>query len=402
MRFNVKESVKWIALSGMAITVTTGLINPSWVAAEQDAADAGVNVIQAVYGDTAIYKNSVVPMASVSASSLLDKYRDFSKFSTGDVSKDTKLALNIVSWQLPHGGFFKAMENNYKSKWDGKTARSTWKSKDGVELGTFDNEATTTEIRFLADVYKKTKNKDIKNSVQKAVDFVLTSQYSSGGWPQVYPKRGNYSDAVTYNDDAMVRVMVLADDIVNKKQPFDSDILDDSYRSKLQQALNKGIQYTIKSQIVNNGTPTIWGAQHDPSTYASVAARAFELPSKTTTESVGITAFLMSQPQTAEVKKAAQSALKWFDSNRIDGIKYNRQGPEFFQKDASSVMWYRFYNVEDNKYFFSDRDGKKYTDIMKISEERRLGYAWAGSQAKSLLNAASESGYYKLSKPLPK
>lgn len=97
--------------------------------------------------------------------------------------------------------------------------------------------------------------------------------------------------------------MVLADDIVNKKQPFDSDILDDASRSRLQQALNKGIQYTIKSQIVNNGTPTIWGAQHDPATYASVEARAFELPSKTTTESVGITAFLMSQPQTAEVKK---------------------------------------------------------------------------------------------------
>ncbi len=52
MRFNVKESVKWIALSGMAITVTTGLINPSWAAAEQDSADAGVNVSQAVYGDT--------------------------------------------------------------------------------------------------------------------------------------------------------------------------------------------------------------------------------------------------------------------------------------------------------------------------------------------------------------
>ncbi|WP_049825258.1 pectate lyase [Paenibacillus sp. 1-18] len=386
----------------MAITVTTGLINPSWAAAEQEAADTGASVTQAVYSDAAINKNAIVPFASVSASSLLDNYRDFSKFSTGDVSKDTKLALNIVSWQLPHGGFFKAMEKNYKSKWDGKAARSTWVNKDGVELGTFDNEATTTEIRFLADVYKKTKNKDIQNSVQKAVDFVLTSQYSSGGWPQVYPKRGNYSDAATYNDDAMVRIMVLADDIVNKRQPFDSDILDNTYRSRLQQALNKGVQYTVKAQIVNNGTPTIWGAQHDPVTYASVPARAFELASKTTTESVGITAFLMSQPQTAEVKKAALSALKWFDTNRIDGIKYNRQGPEFFQKDASSVMWYRFYNVEDNKYFFSDRDGKKYTDIMKISEERRLGYAWAGSQAKSLLIAASESGYYKLSKPLPK
>lgn len=401
MRFNVKKSVKWIAFSGMAITLTTELVSPSWAAAEQNVTDAGASVTQAVYNDANVYKNTVVPLASVNVSSLLDKYRDFSKFSTGNTSKDTTLALNIVSWQLPHGGFFKAMEKNYKSKWDGKAARSTWKSKDGVELGTFDNEATTTEIRFLADVYKKTKNKDIKNSVQKAIDFVLTSQYSSGAWPQVYPKRGNYSDAATYNDDAMVRVMVLADDIVNKRQPFDSDILDNTYRSRLQQALNKGVQYTIKAQIVNNGTPTIWGAQHDPVTYESVPARAFELASKTTTESVGITAFLMSQPQTAEVKKAAQSALKWFDTNRIDGMKYNRQGPEFFQKDASSVMWYRFYNVEDNKYFFSDRDGKKYTDIMKISEERRLGYAWAGSQAKSLLKLASESGYYKLSKPLP-
>ncbi|OBA06181.1 pectate lyase [Paenibacillus polymyxa] len=401
MRFNVKKTVKWIAFSGMAITLTSGLINPSWAAAEQDMTDAGTSVIQAVYNDANVYKNAIVPMATVNVSSLLDKYRDFSKFSTGNTSKDTTLALNIVSWQLPHGGFFKAMEKNYKSKWDGKAARSTWKSKDGVELGTFDNEATTTEIRFLADVYKRTKNKDIKNSVQKAVDFVLTSQYSSGAWPQVYPKRGNYSDAATYNDDAMVRVMVLADDIVNKRQPFDSDILDNTYRSRLQQALNKGVQYTLKAQIVNNGTPTIWGAQHDPFTYESVPARAFELASKTTTESVGITAFLMSQPQTAEVKKAAQSALKWFDTNRIDGMKYNRQGPEFFQKDASSVMWYRFYNVGDNKYFFSDRDGKKYTDIMKISEERRLGYAWAGTQAKSLLKLASESGYYKLSKPLP-
>lgn len=59
------------------------------------------------------------------------------------------------------------MEKNYKSKWDGKTARSTWKSKDGVELGTFDNEATTTEIRFLADVYKKQKIKTLRTVYKK-------------------------------------------------------------------------------------------------------------------------------------------------------------------------------------------------------------------------------------------
>lgn len=150
-----------IALSSLAITVTSGLLSPSWAAAREmvpatydsgresatasyelntDSAvgrdvyggdvNSGVLDREQLFGLSAVAK----PTAVVNTDSLLNKMRDFSKFSTGDISKDTTLALNIVSWQLPHGGFFKAMEKNYKSKWDGKAARSTWKSKDGVEL----------------------------------------------------------------------------------------------------------------------------------------------------------------------------------------------------------------------------------------------------------------------------
>ncbi|NUU77050.1 pectate lyase [Paenibacillus xylanilyticus] len=339
--------------------------------------------------------------AGVDVSSLLNKLRDYSMFSTGDMAKDTAYALNMVSWQLPHGGFFKAMEEKYKSSWDGITPRSDWKDSKGVELGTFDNDATTTEIRFLADMYEKTGNPLFRDSVRKAVDFILVSQYPSGGWPQVYPQRGNYSDSVTYNDNAMVRTMVLIDDIIEKRKGFNNDILSEDTRGKLEKALDNGIAYTLKAQIINDGVPTVWGAQHDPSTYAPVSGRAYELASKSGSESVAITAFLMSRPQTPEIERAAKGALRWFDQVREDGTKYNRQGPVYFEPDPTSVIWYRFYNVEEDAPFYADRDGKKYMDIMDISEERRNGYSWAGNYARNLLQLASDQGYYTLKKPLP-
>ncbi|WP_260871115.1 pectate lyase [Paenibacillus xylanexedens] len=344
--------------------------------------------------------SSNVP-AGTDVSSLLQKFRDFSHFATGDLAKDTAYALNIVSWQMPHGGFYKDMKEQYAAPWDGVTARSGWKDLNGIELGTFDNDATTSEIRFLADMYEKTGNLAFKNSVRKAVDFILISQYPSGGWPQVYPKRSNYSDAVTYNDNAMVQTMVLLDDIVERRHGFNNDIWTSNDRSKLKKALDKGIEYTLKAQIINDGQPTIWGAQHDPVTYAPVTGRAYELASKSGSESVAITAFLMSRPQTPEIEQAAKGALRWFDTVRENGTKYNRQGPVYFEPDAGSVTWYRFYNVDEDVPFYADRDGMKYMNILDISEERRHGYSWAGSYARNLLKLASDQGYYTLSKPLP-
>ncbi len=367
-----------------------------------DSASApGHITAQSVTIKTEVLPSSKLMPSSVDVSSLLQKFRDISHFATGDLSKDTAFALNIVSWQMPHGGFYKDMEKQYAAPWDGVTARSGWKDPSGVELGTFDNDATTSEIRFLTDMYVKTSNPVFKESVRKAVDFILVSQYPSGGWPQVYPKRSNYSDAVTYNDNAMVQTMLLLDDITQRKHGFDNDILSNQERSKLRTALEKGISYTLKAQIVNNGVPTVWCAQHDPLTYEPLPGRAYELASKSGSESVAITAFLMSLPQTPEIERAAKGALKWFDTVREDGTKYNRQGPVYFEPDAGSVIWYRFYNVNEDVPFYADRDGKKYMNILEISEERRHGYSWAGSYARNLLKLASEQGYYELSKPLP-
>lgn len=345
-----------------------------------------------------IMVNDFAAAPGLNMDSFFSSYRDYSSFVTGNLSTDTTFALNMVSWQMPHGGFSKGI--SYSSPWNGSAARSEW-TASGVELGMFDNDATVKEIRFLADMYKKTNHSTMRNAVRNGVNFILNAQYPSGGWPQVYPKRNNYSDHVTYNDAAMIRVMVLVKDIVDQRAPFDNDVVTSTQRTQLTTALNKGVEYILNSQIKMGNTRTVWGQQHDPVTYEARAGRAYELPGKSGSESVGITAFLMSLTQTPQVHEAAISALTWYDQVRSNGVKYNRNGPVYFTSDPTSVIWYRFYNLHDNTPFFADRDGQKYFNILQISEERRHGYQWAGNYGRQLLQHASNTGYYTLSSPLP-
>src|SRR5690606_25782471 len=49
---------------------------------------------------------------------------------------DVQLADNVLTWQMPHGGFFKNGLERYKSPWNGSASRSDWTGVGGVELGT--------------------------------------------------------------------------------------------------------------------------------------------------------------------------------------------------------------------------------------------------------------------------
>lgn len=44
-----------------------------------------------------------------------------------------------------------------------------------------------------------------------------------------------------------------------------------------------------------------------------------------------------------------------------------------------SSLWARFYTLENNQPFFSDRDGVKKFNISEIGYERRNGYSWYNS-----------------------
>lgn len=320
---------------------------------------------------------------------------------SGDLDAAVEQAHHLVSWQMDHGGWTKGMP--YDRPWDGEEPKSTQLGPTGIELGTIDNDATVKEIRFIAQVYRETQEEAFKESVEKGIGFLLEMQYDTGGWPQVYPQRGNpgdsvyYSNYVTFNDNAMINVLDLFDDIINRVYPFDTDWIDAETVEQIKQAKAKGIEYILNAQIEVDGVLTAWCAQHDPYTYEPRGARSYEHPSISGSESVGIVRYLMSQPeQTEEMKLAIRSALQWFDEVKLEGIRYISADPngEYFVEDPDAVTWYRFYEIGTNRGIFSGRDGVIKYSIQEIEQERRDGYSWGGSYAKSLLETAKTAGYF--------
>src|SRR5690606_1797029 len=110
-------------------------------------------------------------------------------------------------------------------------------------------------------VYNVTKNTVYYLSFLKGFDFVLKAQYPNGGWPQYYPGSNKIWDPgisrwspdgiagfITYNDDAMTRVLWLLKDISESHQDF--SFLDEERRIKAKEAVSRGIACLLKSQVI--------------------------------------------------------------------------------------------------------------------------------------------------------
>ncbi|WP_205418625.1 pectate lyase [Paraliobacillus sediminis] len=314
---------------------------------------------------------------------------------SGDLDKAIQEADNLLTWQMDHGGWTKNWPQIYTRAWDGVESRSEW-VEDGNELGTIDNDATIAEMIYLAQIYQETKDAKYQDSLEKALDFLFELQYPTGGFAQVYPARGNYSDYVTFNDEAMVNVLELMDLVSERKYPFDSDLISDEYLVKVTSSIDLAVDYILQAQIEVDGESTAWSAQHDPITYEAKGARAYEHPSISGQESVGIIRYLMSRPQTERINQSVKAALEWLDEVKLEDTRYVSGDPnnEYFVEDTNATAWYRFYEIGTNKPIFSGRDGVIKYDIMEIEEERRNGYSWGGHWGTSLLDIAQQTGNY--------
>ncbi len=83
-------------------------------------------------------------------------------------------------------------------------------------VGTFDNDATTTQLHYLAKVVAALPAKNgvkYRKAFLHGLNYIFSAQYPNGGWPQVWPLQGGYHDAITYNDGAMMHIMELLRDV---------------------------------------------------------------------------------------------------------------------------------------------------------------------------------------------
>ena len=301
-----------------------------------------------------------------------------------------KIADQVLLYQRESGGWPKNLPMHQPLTDAEKEALK--ETGPGMEP-TLDNDATTTEMKFMAKMYEKTEDPRYRRSFERGLDYLLGAQYDNGGWPQFYPLRGDYYNRITYNDNAQVNIMNLLKEIFDENPQYGFVATPETV-VKARTAFNKGVDCILKTQIYVDGKPTVWCAQHDEFTLAPAKARSYELPSFSGGESTGIVLLLMELPNPSpEVVASIEGAIQWFEEHKIEGIRVQNvidsEGRDriVVSDPNAPAIWARFYDLDTQEPYFCGRDGIKKKTLAEIERERRTGYSYYVSTPQRALDA---------------
>ena len=123
----------------------------------------------------------------------------------------------LIAAQHPAGGWHYihdfAGEKSLR-EWYDTVGRNGWRLEEYQHYygnATFDDSTTTDCAEFMLRIALEKRDKKYLGSLSRALEFVLASQYPTGGWPQRYPpadkfsKNGlpDYTGYITFNDDVI-------------------------------------------------------------------------------------------------------------------------------------------------------------------------------------------------------
>jgi PelA/Pel-15E family pectate lyase len=325
----------------------------------------------------------------------------------------TRIAENVLLYQRNAGGWVKS--NDYFKEYSESEKQKISYAKVRRDC-TFDNDATHTELSFLARLYSATKDNRYRDAFYRGLDLIFDAQYENGGWPQFYPetdKMWSWDNSqwspeglehfITYNDDAIVGILWLLKRVAESTGGY--SFVDAGRSANAAKAVEKGISCILKSQFYYEGKRTAWPAQVDEVTFAPKWARTFEPPSIASRESISIIRFLMSiERPDAKIISSVQSAVKWLNDVKIQNIKLQygdtttvieekrgvlhrgRRDVTIVEDKRASALWARFYELNTFRPVFCSRDDTVRYALADISLERRSGYAWYGDWGQKLLS----------------
>lgn len=297
-------------------------------------------------------------------------------------------------------------------------------------IATLDNDATNTELHFLAELSAALPGHDgdkYRASFLRGVEYLLEAQFPNGGWPQVYPLEGGYHDAITFNDNAVIESVELltraagrarvtseptGEEIAFAGSPYASRMGDagrphtatEDYTfvpavlaQRSHAAVEKALGCVLATQVRlpapegKGAVLTVWGQQHDPLTLQPVSARNYEPAALSSGESSDILEYLMSLPHpSAAVVRSVEAGVAWLEAHEIEGYVWaggrgTPGGRKLTAQPGAPPLWARYYSLTTGKPIFGDRDKTIHDDVADISLERRNGYGWYGSGPQAAL-----------------
>jgi PelA/Pel-15E family pectate lyase len=316
------------------------------------------------------------------------------------------IAETIVSFQTPSGGWSKNQDrsapprrrgqryaNNAETMEVGTGSFDAPQDRYWTFVGTLDNGATTTEMRFLGRVQAQLPGVEgdaCRASIVKAIGYLLMAQYPNGGWPQVYPLEGGFHDGITFNDNAVAEAAMILEDIAEGHADF--AFVPKALRQQAGAASARAIRPILDAQVVVDGRKTVWPQQVDALTLAPISARNYEMRSLASAESAEVLLFLMRQSRpTPEIRAAIDAGIAWLKAHAIHGKAFTKvseeEGRKLVDKPGAGPIWSRNYDIRTGKPIFGDWDKSIHDDVNEISKGRRNGYAWYTNAPQKALDA---------------
>ncbi len=288
---------------------------------------------------------------------LIDAYH-----ATGDeyyYESACRVARALIWGQLPCGGwnymFDFAGENSLK-EWYSTIGRQGWRLEEFQHYygnATFDDSTTSDVAKFLLRIYVEKNDPTFRPALDKAIAFILESQYPVGGWPQRYPLkydhpfqgRADYSSFVTLNDDVI---------------PDNIEFLIQCYQVLGLQNIKEPIMRAMNLMIIlQQGKPYAgWSDQYTVDDLKPAHARSYEPRSVNTGTTVRCANLMMDYYLlTGETKFLARipDAIEFLESQKLPASEVTRFGRE--AREGSTMLVPRFVDPDTGKPWYVHRKG---------------------------------------------
>jgi PelA/Pel-15E family pectate lyase len=271
------------------------------------------------------------------------------------------VANGLIAAQHPAGGW------NYLHDFAGAESTQRWYDtigKNGWRLeefhryygnATFDDAGTSEASQFLLRLYLERRDTRLRPAMERAIGFVLNSQYPNGGWPQRFPfvenggvhGHADYTRYITFNDDVAgenIKFLLMAYQTLGDTRALEA----------IRRAMNV---FLITQQAAPQAG---WGLQHEVESLRPIGARTYEPDALTThTTANNISQLMNFYEWTGDARFIARvpEALAWLESVKLttDVLPAaGRRYPTFIEigSNRARIVHRRGSNVVNGQYYW--------------------------------------------------
>jgi len=308
------------------------------------------------------------------------------------------VADGLIAAQHPAGGWNYlhdfAGEDSVR-RWYDTIGRNGWRLEEFHHYygnGTFDDAGTAEASQFLLRMYLEKREATYGGPLDRALHFVLDSQYANGGWPQRFPfvedtpslhGHPDYTRYITFNDDVgseNIKFLLMVWQTLGDERALD--------------AIRQATEIFV---ITQQAAPQAgWGLQHDAESLRPVGARSYEPEALVThTTAANIRMMLDFYEWTAEERfiERLPEAFDWLESVRLspgDIRMPGREFPTFIEIGTNRALYNhrRGSNVVNGEYY---HDYDPENPIVHYSQWRAVDLAALRARHNALLQKDTQA-----------